>query len=188
MAKLHIIIASTRPGRVGLAVGEWFFEVARMHEGFDVELVDLAEVDLPMFNEAAHPMRRQYEHEHTKAWSEKIDSADAFVIVTPEYNHYTPPALVNALNYLYKEWNYKPVGFVSYGGVSGGLRSAEMTKVIVTTLKMMPMVEAVTIQFVAKHIDETRRFVPLEAHIKSANEMLVELLRWADALKPLRSS
>ncbi len=186
MPKLQIIIASTRPGRVGPKVAGWFCGAAERHGGFEVELVDLAEADLPLLDEAAHPRMKQYSEEHTKAWSRKVDAADAFVIVTPEYNFGSPPALVNALNYLYDEWNYKPVGFVSYGGISGGLRSVQMTKGIVTTLKMMPMVEAVSISFVAKHIDEAGIFVAEEFHEKSAVGMLDELLKWTGALGTLR--
>lgn len=105
MPRLQIIIASTRPGRVGPTVAEWFYRFAEQHGGFEVELVDLAEADLPLLDEPAHPRLKQYSQEHTRAWSRKVDSADAFVIVTPEYNFGSPPALVNALNYLYQEWN-----------------------------------------------------------------------------------
>ncbi len=130
---------------------------------------------------------KQYQHQHTKDWSSKVDSADAFVFVTPEYNFGSPPALINALDYLYDEWNYKPVGFVIYGGISGGLRSVQMTKGVVTTLKMMPMVEAVTIPFFSKHIDESGVFAAQEIHEKSATDMLDELLRWSIAMMPMRS-
>lgn len=186
MPKLHVIIASTRPGRVGPTIGKWFYEFAARHGSFEVELVDLAEVNLPLLDEPAHPRLKKYEHAHTKHWSASVDAADAFVFVTPEYNFGTPPALLNALDYLYDEWSYKPVGFVSYGGLSGGIRSVQMTKQIVTTLKMMPMVEAVNIPFFPNHIDDTGAFVATEIHEKSATDMLQELLRWADALKPLR--
>ena len=186
MLKLHVIIASTRPGRVGPAVANWFEAFARRYEQFDVRLVDLAEVDLPLLDEAAHPRMQKYEHEHTKRWSAIVDEADAYVIVTPEYNFGSPPALVNALNYLYNEWNYKPVGFVSYGGMSGGLRSVQMTKQIVTTLKLVPLVEAVAIPGVWQHLDEQGNFIPNEHHDKSAAELLGELERWGEALKPLR--
>jgi NAD(P)H-dependent FMN reductase len=186
MLKLHVVIASTRPGRAGLPISHWFFEFARQHGTFDVELVDLAEVNLPLLDEPAHPRLGQYTHEHTKAWSASVAAADAFVFVTPEYNYGTPPALVNALDFVYREWNYKPVGFVSYGGISGGIRSVQMTKQIVTTLKMMPMVEAVNIPFFAQHMDPEKGFTPTEAHEKAAGVMLDELLRWAEALKPLR--
>jgi NAD(P)H-dependent FMN reductase len=188
MPKLHIIIASTRPGRVGPAVARWFHQFALGHGTFEVELVDLAEVGLPLLDEPAHPRLRQYQHEHTKRWSASVEAADVFVFVTPEYNYGPPPSLVNALDYLYAEWNYKPVGFVSYGGISGGIRSVQMTKQIVTTLKMVPLVEAVPIPFVGQHLDgNTGVFQPTENHQKAAGEMLDELLRWAEALKPLRS-
>lgn len=183
---LQIIIASTRPGRQGPAVARWFLDAAGRHGAFDVELVDLAEVDLPLLDEPAHPRLRQYEHDHTKKWSVKVDSADAFVFVTPEYNFSSPPALVNALDYLYVEWNYKPVGFVSYGGASGGLRSVQMTKNIVTTLKMMPIVEAVHVPFFSQFIDDSGKFAADDRHEKAAAGMLTELARWTKALKPLR--
>lgn len=186
LLKLQVIISSTRPGRQGPAVARWFFEAARRHGSFDVELVDLAEVDLPLLDEPAHPRLREYLHDHTKRWSAKVDSADAFVFVTPEYNFSSPPALINALDYLVQEWNYKPVGFVSYGGASGGLRSVQMTKNIVTTLKMMPMLEAVHIPFFSQFIDEAGEFAAGEGHEKAAAGMLTELARWAEALQPLR--
>jgi len=187
MPKLHILIASTRPGRVGPAVASWFHNYAVQHGKFDVELVDLADFHLPVYDEPIHPMRQQYEHEHTMRWSASVDAADAFVFVTPEYNFGTPPSLVNALDFLYREWNYKPVAFVSYGGVSGGIRSVQMTKQIVTTLKMVPIVEAVPIPFVAQYLDDTGVFTAIEAHEKSATVLLDELLRWAEALKTLRA-
>jgi NAD(P)H-dependent FMN reductase len=187
MLKLNVIIASTRPGRVGPAVGKWFFDFAASQGTFDVELVDLAEFHLPLLDEPAHPRLRQYTHDHTKAWSAQVDAADAFVFVTPEYNFGPPPSLVNALDYLYNEWNYKPVAFVSYGGVSGGLRSVQMTKLVVTTLKMVPIVEAVTIPFFNQFINEAGEFTANEMQEKSATETLSELLRWAEALQTLRA-
>lgn len=168
-------------------VGAWFLEQARAHGKFEIEAVDLAEVDLPMFDEPRHPRLRQYEHDHTKAWSATVERADAFVFVTPEYDRGTPAPLVNALDHLVQEWAYKPVGFVSYGGVSAGLCGVQMTKQIVTTLKMMPLPEAVSIPFFAQHIDDdANTFDPGEVQIKAADVMLEELLRWAQALRPLR--
>ena len=101
MPKLCVIIGSTRPGRVGLPVGQWFFERAQAHGKFEVELVDLKEQNLPFHDEAAHPRLGQYENEHTKAWSQRIKASDAFVFVTPEYNFSAPPTLLNAINYLF---------------------------------------------------------------------------------------
>ena len=182
---LHTIVCSTRPGRVGLPVAQWFYEVARQHGGFDAKLVDLAAFNLPIYDEPKHPVLQQYEHEHTKRWSESVSAADAFVFVTPEYNYGPPPSLLNALNYVYKEWNYKPAAFVSYGGVSGGLRAVQIEKHTLTTLKMVPIVEAVTIPMVGQHMKEGR-FAAQEVHQTSATTMLTELARWAEALKPLR--
>lgn len=187
MPKLHTIVVSTRPNRQGRAVGEWFHGEAAKHGGFEAELVDLAEIALPLFDESAHPRLRQYEHDHTKRWSASVEEADAFVFVTPEYNYATPPSLVNALDYLVHEWAYKPVGFVSYGGVSGGIRSVQMTKSICTTLKMMPIPEAVVLPFFNQSIKEDGAFQPGELHEKAAVTMLDELLRWTGAMKTLRA-
>ena len=117
--KLHVIFASTRDGRQGLPIAEWVVERARAHGKFEPQLVDLREVNLPLFDEPKHPRFRQYEHAHTKAWSAIVDAADAFVFVTPEYNYGMPPALLNAIDYLSQEWAYKPASIVSYGGPLG---------------------------------------------------------------------
>lgn len=185
--KLHIIICSTRPGRVGPYVSEWFHELAVQHGKFTALLVDLAEFNLPVYDEPEHPALQRYQHTHTKNWAASVDAADAYVFVTPEYNFGPPPALLNALNYVYKEWNYKPAGIVSYGGVSGGLRSALVEKLTLTTLKIMPMVEAVTIQHVSKLIDQEKNFTPQDHHVSSGQAMLDELHKWTLALKTMRT-
>jgi NAD(P)H-dependent FMN reductase len=183
---LQIFIVSTREGRKGDAVARWFDGCARRHGAFDVELVDLAEVGLPMFDEPEHPRFRKYQHEHTKRWSERVARADAFVFVTPEYNYSAPPSLVNALDYLVHEWAYKPVGFVSYGGVSGGTRSVQMTKLLVTALKMMPIPEAVSLPFFTRMFASDGTFAPDEMQSKAADTMLKELKRWTSAMQTLR--
>ncbi len=185
MLRLSVVIASTRPGRVGLPVGTWFAEAARAHGGFDVTLEDLAERALPVFDEPKHPRLRQYEHDHTRRWSEAVEAADAFVFVAPEYNHGPTPALVNALTYLVQEWARKPAAFVTYGGVSGGVRGAQSMKAILTTFKIMPLPESVTIPFVQQHLAEGA-FKPNEQHEAAVAPMLDELRLWAEALKPLR--
>lgn len=186
MTTLQIIIASTRPGRLGLPVAEWIHAAAVKHGGFDqVELVDLAEWNLPFMDEPNHPRLRRYEHQHTRDWSATIDRADAFLIVMPEYNYgYTAP-LKNAIDYLAHEWAYKPVGLVSYGGVSAGTRAAQMIKQVLTTLKMTPIPEAVHIPFVAQFIDDGA-LRPNETMESSAEAMLDELVHWTAALAPLR--
>lgn len=188
MLTLQVIIASTREARKGPAVAAWFLERARAHGKFDVELVDLADVGLPLLDEPKHPRFAQYEHAHTKAWSAIVARADAYVFVTPEYDFGAPASLVNALQYLAREWAYKPAAFVSYGGVSGGTRSVEAAKQVVTALKMMPMFEQVAIPFFAQHIDATTGvFDPGEVQAKAAVTMLDELLKWAEALAPMRT-
>jgi NAD(P)H-dependent FMN reductase len=186
--QLHVVVASTRPNRVGLPVARWFHAVAARSEHFHAELVDLAEVALPLIDEPNHPRLRKYTKPHTQAWSARVDAADAFVFVTPEYNYSAPPSLINALDYLFHEWGYKPAAFVSYGGVSGGTRSVQMTKQVLTTLKIMPIPEAVTIPFVQQSMDAaTGAFKGSEPLEKAAHGMLAELARWAAALKPMRS-
>lgn len=183
---LQTIICSTRPGRVGPTVAQWFNQFAEAHGSFDCSMVDLAEFNLPVFDEPMHPAKQEYEKSHTKAWSKSVAAADAYAFVIPEYNGFPPPSLVNALNYLYKEWNYKPCSFVSYGGVSGGLRSVQATKQIVTTLRMMPVVEGVMIQMPWNRMGEDKRFQSDEHIDNSANAMLAELHKWATALKTMR--
>ncbi len=189
MPTLGVIIASVREGRGGLAVSDWFVGIARQHGGFEVTVLDLKAIALPLLDEPKHPRLQQYTREKTKAWSARVRDMDAFVIVTPEYNFSAPPALINALDHLYVEWNYKAAGFVSYGGVSGGLRSVQMTRQLVTTLKIVPIVEAVSIPFFTRLIDEsTGRFDGGELHEKAAVAMLNELVRWTAALATLRTT
>lgn len=185
MLRLHTIIASTRPGRVGLPVGQWFHELAAGDGRFEAHLVDLADFALPVFDEPHHPRLQNYQNPHTRRWSESVNAADAYVFVTPEYNYGPTPALLNALNYVYREWNYKPAGFVSYGGISGGLRAVQMTKQTLTTLKVVPLMEQVAIPFVAQRVADGR-FNAEQPHTDSAAAMLGELQRWAGALKVLR--
>lgn len=184
---LHIVISSTRPGRGGVFVAQWFQEQAIRHEKFEISLLDLADFNLPLLDEPSHPKLQKYEHDHTRAWSECVRVADAFVFVMPEYNHSPSPALVNALDYLSKEWSYKPAAFVSYGGISGGLRAVQMTKLIVVGLKMMPILESVSIQHYAQYLDGERNFTPPASVVASVTPMLDELYRWAESLKALRA-
>jgi len=185
MPTLSVIIASVREGRVGEPIARWFTTRAKEHGKFDVQLVDLKDVNLPLLSEPHHPRLRKYQQETTKAWSAIVGASDAFAFVTAEYNFNMPPALVNALDHLYHEWNYKACAFISYGGVSGGTRSVQMGRLMATSFKMMPMVEAVNIPFVTQ-LMENGVFKNNETHDKAATVVLDELLRWTDALKPLR--
>jgi NAD(P)H-dependent FMN reductase len=186
MHRLLIIIASTRPGRVGGSVGDWFIELARGRADFDIDVADLAELGLPFLDEPAHPSERRYTHEHTRRWSSRVDDSDAFIFVMPEYNFGFNAPLKNALDYLYWEWQDKPVGFVSYGGIAGGTRAVQMIKQVVTTLKMVPVKEGVIIPFVATRI-EGGRFESYERLDATARTMLDELARWTRALTAMRT-
>lgn len=186
MYSLKIIIASTRPGRRGIAVADWFIEIAKQNPDFSIEVLDLEKINLPFIDEPNHPKLQQYTQEHTRQWSKTINEADAFIFVIPEYNYAMPPTLSNAIDFLFNEWNYKPVGLVSYGGISGGLRSAQMCKQQITTVKMMPMSEGVAIPFIEKFINEEGRFISTDQIDRSAEILLRELLKWTIALKTMR--
>ena len=185
MPRLGVVLASVREGRAGAPVADWLMERAAQHGGFEAELLDLKTIDLPMLSEPNHPRLQNYTQDSTKRWSATIAALDAFVFVTPEYNFGSPPALINALDTVYVEWSCKPVGFVSYGGVSGGLRSVQMTKMMLTTFKLVPIVEAVSIPFIAKELQDGR-FPGNEKTDQAAHAMLDELLRWTRALAVLR--
>lgn len=189
MFQLGIVVASVRQGRAGLPVAEWFEAIVARHGGFEAHRLDLKAIALPMLEEPAHPRLARYESELVKAWSAEVRALDAFVFVSPEYNYGTPPALVNALDHLAGEWAYKAVGFVSYGGTAGGTRAVQMTKQIVTTLKMVPLVEAVAVPFFTQYLDAASgAFKGSEVLEKSAVTMLDELARWTGALQGLRHS
>lgn len=183
---LMIITASTRPGRVGAPVTEWFVQRAEAFHAFNIDVVDLAEVNLPFMDEPKHPRLRQYTQQHTKDWSARVERADAFVFVMPEYNYGFNAPLKNAIDYLNLEWQYKPVGFVSYGGVSAGTRAVQMIKQVVTALKMFPVNEAVSIPFVAQLLDEHGTLRANEVMDAAASAMLAEVQRVTAALAPLR--
>lgn len=186
--KVKVLLASTRPGRKGPALAKWIVDVLEEYSEWDIELLDLKDVDLPFLDEAAHPRLKQYQNDHTLLWSETIDEADAYVFVTAEYNHVPPPTLQNALNFLHQEWAEKPVGFVSYGGVSGGTRAVDALIPVLTTLGMMPLPQAVNVPFFAQYIDENHHFQPTEVQIQAAHNMIEHLIRWTAALKRMREN
>jgi len=186
MPTLMIVIASTRPGRVGLAVGRWFEGRARAHGGFEVEVADLAELRLPFMDEPNHPRLGEYSKQHTKDWSARVQAADAFAFVMPEYNHSFTAPLKNAIDFLHREWQHKPVGLVSYGGVAAGTRAVQALKPVLLAVKLAPLYEAVSIPFVAQFMDDEGVLQANEVMDQSADAMLDELLRMNDALAPLR--
>jgi NAD(P)H-dependent FMN reductase len=187
MPNLLIVIASTRPGRIGVPVANWFVDQASEHGGFDLEVVDLAELDLPLLDEPNHPRLRQYTKDHTHAWSATVDAVDAIVVVTAEYNHGYPAPLKNAIDYLHHEWRHKPLGFVSYGGVAAGTRAVQQLKPVAIALSLIPVVAAVNIPFVQQFLDDDGVIRGNEIMEQAASAMLDEMLALQEALAPLRA-
>ena len=186
MSRLLIVIGSVRPGRVGLPVAEWVHGVAVTHGGFDVEFADLAKIALPFMDEPNHPAMHQYTQQHTLDWSATVDAADAFIFVSPEYNHSFSPALKNAIDYLFREWRRKPVGFVSYGGVSAGSRGVVGLEPVLTTVALVKTSANVEIPFVATHISDGGAFEPEGRQEEILIKQLDELATLVVALNPLR--
>jgi NAD(P)H-dependent FMN reductase len=184
MPRLGLIIASTRPGRVGLPVADWVQEAAEAHGGFEVSRLDLAEIDLPMFDEPKHPRFGDYVHQHTKDWSAQVAACDAFIVVHPEYNNgYTAP-IKNAVDYLNAEWHHKPIGLVSYGGAAAGARAATGLKTVFAILRA-PVVENINIPWVFQRIDDGV-FMPDERMRDAPTAMVDGLLRYQAALAAMR--
>jgi NAD(P)H-dependent FMN reductase len=185
MARLGIITGSTRPGRRGPAVARWVESRAEQHGSFEIELLDLAAWGLPLLDEPNHPKLRRYVHAHTHAWSETVDRQDAFVFVTPEYNHGPSAALKNAIDFLLEEWRYKPAAFVGYGGSAGGARAVQVLRQVAVAVKMSPVFEAVYLHRISDRLDSG--VLRVEPHHEAAcTAMLDEVARMHDALRGLR--
>jgi NAD(P)H-dependent FMN reductase len=186
MPRLLIVIASTRPGRIGLPVGLWFERVAREHAGFTVDLADLAELELPFLDEPHHPRLAQYTKEHTRAWSATVAAADAIVFVTAEYNYGYPASLKNAIDYLHSEWRNKALGFVSYGGIAAGTRAVQQLRQVAGGVGLVSVQTLVNIAWVGKLIGEDGELRADDGMRAAATTMLDELLVLDGALRTLR--
>lgn len=185
MTRILIIIGSVRPGRKGLPVAHWVRDRVE-GAGFEADLVDLVELNLPFMDEPELPGKRAYTKPHTHAWSERVDAADAVLLVSPEYNHSYSPALKNALDYLQHEWAAKPVGIVSYGGASSGLRAAAALDQVLTTLGLVRVPMDVAITGLSAHVADGV-FTPDERHDSALGRMIEALGRYAEVLRPLRA-
>ncbi|HYC45595.1 MAG TPA: NAD(P)H-dependent oxidoreductase [Burkholderiales bacterium] len=185
MIRVGIITGSTRPGRNNEAVARWVYEIAKTRSDAEVELVDIADYKLPLLDEPIPPSFGQYQHEHTKRWAAKIGSFDAYVFVTPEYNHGASGSLKNAIDFLYREWNNKAAGFVSYGS-AGGARAVEhlrlvMAEVMVATVRAQVMLSLFT------DFENFSVFKPDPRHENSVQTMLEQLVVWGGAMKTVRT-
>jgi len=184
--RVGIIVGSTRPGRKAEDVAKWVYEIARRRGDAAYELVDLAEFALPALDEPIPPSMGRYAQEHTRRWAAKIGSLDAFVFVTPEYNHSTSGALKNAIDYLYAEWNNKAAGFVSYGS-AGGVRAVEHLRLVLAELQVAT-VRAQAALYLTADFENYRTFRPDPSREKSVAAMLDQLVAWGNALRPLRAA
>ena len=183
--RLMIIVGSVRPGRVALPIAEWVRDEVASDDRFDIDFVDLAELALPFMDEPAHPGKQQYIKPHTIAWSERVDAADAFILVSPEYNHSYSPVLKNALDFLNHEWKHKPVSIVSYGGVSAGSRGVVALESVLTTIGLVKTGANVEINFVASHVHEGV-FTPEDKHVSILQSVLNQIHDLGGALQTLR--
>src|SRR5438552_19077593 len=184
MIKIAIIIGSTRPGRNGEAVAKWVYEVARKRKDAEFELVDIKDFNLPLLDEPVPPIMGQYSKPHTKAWAAKIEEFDAYVFVTPEYNHGTSGALKNAIDFLFAEWNNKVAGFVSYGG-AGGARAVEQLRLVLAEVQIATVRNQVLLSMFTD-FENFSVFKPHARHEKSVNEVFDQVIAWGGALKALR--
>ncbi|MBK8462237.1 MAG: NAD(P)H-dependent oxidoreductase [Nigerium sp.] len=185
MPKLMIVLGSVREGRIGLPIAEWVKRTAEADGRFEVDFADLAAIALPFMDEPNHPRLRRYTKRHTIEWSERVDAADAFLFAFPEYNYSYGPVIKNALDYLHAEWNRKPVGFVNWGGNSGGTRAQTALRPVVGALGLVMTTGNVEINVPQRQLSDGE-FVPNEQQASVLKRQLDELLRLGEALRPLR--
>ncbi|MET4782385.1 NAD(P)H-dependent oxidoreductase [Glaciihabitans sp. UYNi722] len=185
MSRIMIVVGSVRPGRIGLPIAQWVQTAAEEHGGFDIDFVDLAELNLPFMDEPNHPRLRQYTQQHTLDWSARVDSADGFIFVTPEYNHSFSPALKNAIDFLSQEWWRKPVGFVSYGGVSAGTRGVIALEPALIAVGLVRVGAEVELPFAGGQVS-SGVFTPGEKESAILGKLFEEFATMAEVLKPLR--
>lgn len=192
MTRIAVIVGSTRPIRRSRLVAEWVHEIAGRHLAgvASVELVDLADYELPLLDEPLPAAFGEYQHSHTLRWAATIASYDGFVFVTPEYNHAMPAALKNAIDYLFTEWHDKAAGFVSHGG-HGGTRAVEQLRLTMGELRVADVRTQVALSaFTDFEItDPTRpgRLTPGPHQEQALTELLDEVVTWSRALAPLRA-
>ncbi|MFC9693829.1 GNAT family N-acetyltransferase [Kribbella sp. NPDC056951] len=185
--KIMVVVASTRPGRLGPAIAEWFVRATAATAAeleIEIDVADLAEIGLPFLDEPEHPSTGVYVHAHTRAWSSRVDAADAFVFVTAEYNFAMPATLKNAFDFLSREWAWKPCLFVGYGNTSAGSRAVQMARGVAATMRMLSIGGDVYLR-IADDVFEGE-VVANERREGYARGGLTQLARAAAVLRPLR--
>jgi NAD(P)H-dependent FMN reductase len=182
--RLAVIIGSSRVGRTGPAVARWFVEEAEASAMYDLDVLDLAEVELPM-SLTREPGGASAELLDSVA--SRLDAADAYVVITPEYNHSFTAPMKNLIDWHRAEWQAKPVGFVSYGGLSGGLRAIEQLRLVFAELHATTIRDTVSFHGVWQHIGDDGVLRAPDAAVP-AKVMLEKLQWWASALKDARTA
>jgi NAD(P)H-dependent FMN reductase len=182
--RIAIVVGSTRPNRLGRAVADWVHENAKGRGDAEFEILDVADYGLPLLDEPIPPSMGRYTQPHTKRWAEAVGRFDAYVFVTPEYNHGTSGALKNAIDFLYKEWNDKAAGFVGYGSLSGA-RAVESLRLVMAELQVATVRQQVGFSL-GKDWAEYRDFRPAGKQEESLRTMLDQLVAWGSALRSVR--
>ncbi|WP_405633671.1 NAD(P)H-dependent oxidoreductase [Streptomyces sp. NBC_00016] len=187
MTRIGIIVGTTRPGRLGPQIAQWVETSAKTRAEADFEIVDLADYDLPLFDEPRVPRLGDYEHAHTRAWSARIARLDGFVFVTPEYNWSIPAVLKNAIDFIYTEWNNKAAGFIGYGSNVGGARAVEHLRQIAGAVQLATVHTQVNLSLWTD-CENFTTFTPAEGHDAVLQRMLTEVIALTNALAPLRQA
>ena len=192
MLKIQIIMGSTRQGRFVEQPAQWIFKKLKQQEGVEVELIDLRDWPLPFYDEPVSPsmmtmMKKDYVNDLAKKWAKKIGEADGYIMVVPEYNHGYPAVLKNAIDYVYTEWNNKPIAFMSYGGSAGGTRAVQQLRQVAIELQMVPIRNGVHVPMYWEHVDE-KGIINLEAYDKNAEALFEQLISLAKVFKASREA
>jgi len=187
LLKIAVIVGSTRPERKAKVVAQWVYDIIKKRNipQSEFEMVDIQSFDLPLLDEPIPPSLGQYSKPHTKVWSNKINSFDGYIFVTPEYNHGVPAALKNSIDYLYKEWNNKAAAFVSYGS-AGGARCVESLRLIMAECQVATVRSQVMLSLYTDFENFTT-FKPSSHHENSVITMTEQLLKWTLAMKSIRT-
>lgn len=184
--KIAVILGSSRPGRAGEGIAQWFLKQTNDYTEAQFEFIDLKEIQLPFLDEPIPPLMQQYQNEHTKKWSETVKKYDGYIVITPEYNHSFPAILKNSFDYVYHEWAKKPIAFVSYGAHAGGARAVEQLRLVAIELQMAPIREQILIPHVWNAMEGDA--VKPEQTLGDIPKMMTDLIWWADTLQKGRQT
>ncbi len=187
MATIGIVVGSTRPGRFSIQAAQWLLDFANRRGDAEYVLVDIAEFDLPLFEEPVSPLYGPVQNQNARVFAARLAELNGFIFATPEYNHSTSAALKNALDYAYGEWNFKPAGFISWGSIAGGARAVEHLRGIMAELKVYDIREQIVIPNFYLKFDDQGRYAFGESEERQATAMLDELVFWTEQMNAARA-